>query len=220
MTDFNLNPKPIETDPERKRAQASLIAVAGNRSEYSQRAGIAAILAHKGLIDRERPMKRFAILGGANYYSRGGFNDLVGSADTQERAIEIGVELTEEYKENYDAFHWWHVVDLYTGEIVHEVGGTYGSGSNSNYGLQKVSKGGVLSPVGEPDDLSAPDPVEFRFRVEGQWKVEFAVIRSYRAEAQEEAEKHFGKLPKGEWKPVKGEERSYFWDSFAFAYDQ
>lgn len=84
-----------------------------------------------GIIEKERdkintalsepsPAKRFSIFGGQFYYARGGFNDLVGNADTLDIAlIEVETLMGRRYESETPPYvEWWQIVDMTTGEIV------------------------------------------------------------------------------------------------------
>lgn len=54
----------------------------------------------------------FALFAGATYYPSGGWNDLVGTYDTEELAVAAGAVAAA------DGYNWWHVIDLSTAEEV------------------------------------------------------------------------------------------------------
>ena len=55
------------------------------------------------------PIKRYALFGDsrANFSPRGGWEDVEGASNNIEELVQLGNKL-----------HWWHIVDLTTGEII------------------------------------------------------------------------------------------------------
>lgn len=54
-------------------------------------------------------LKRFLVFAGDHYYPKGGFNDLVGSKNTLEAAIELAKS------QNTD---WYQVIDIHLNSVV------------------------------------------------------------------------------------------------------
>jgi hypothetical protein len=64
-------------------------------------------------------MKRFLLFVGSRCYPSGGWNDFQGGYDTKDEVIAAGIALVEEYAD--PLIEWWfHVIDMETGEQVHE----------------------------------------------------------------------------------------------------
>ena len=64
--------------------------------------------------------KRYWLFGGVCYYASGGVHDRQGVYDTIAEAVAEGKrKQTAEWSGRlFDAYEWWHVVDITTGEIV------------------------------------------------------------------------------------------------------
>lgn len=72
-------------------------------------------------------MKRYALFGGETFYARGGFNDLIGTEDTSDKALTTAQQLIEKYKDHHKHLEWVQIVDLTTGEIVWSIGQALGA---------------------------------------------------------------------------------------------
>lgn len=79
-------------------------------------------------------MKRFALFGAEDFYAGGGWRDFIQSFDSVEEAIAF-LDANRSTHENFsgwifqigtperpeeDLAHWWHIVDLTTGDIVRD----------------------------------------------------------------------------------------------------
>ena len=66
------------------------------------------------------PPKRYWLFAGDEHYAVGGVHDRHGMYDTiTEAATEGKRQQTAEWSDRlFDAYEWWHVVDITTGEIV------------------------------------------------------------------------------------------------------
>lgn len=66
-------------------------------------------------------MKRYLVFAGDSYYATGGWGDYKGDFDDAKEAVARG----KEYEQEHAVIGWWHVVDTYTGTIVHGKNGSY-----------------------------------------------------------------------------------------------
>jgi len=78
-------------------------------------------------------MKRFVVFAGAIYYPGPGWMNCVGTRDTLEEALELGVNKLHDV---YGDLGWWQVVDLSQDDVSSEniVAGT-GKGHTGLFGL-------------------------------------------------------------------------------------
>lgn len=60
-----------------------------------------------------KPMNRFAMFGGVQYYGYGGWNDFIGSFETIDEVVSHW-----ENNECKGRLEWYHCVDLESGKIV------------------------------------------------------------------------------------------------------
>lgn len=69
-------------------------------------------------------MPRFLLFGGSRYYPGGGFNDLITSHLTTPEEVSSAIEdLIKDSlysTEDYNTYHWYHVVDADTLQIVRD----------------------------------------------------------------------------------------------------
>lgn len=70
-------------------------------------------------------MKRYWVFAGDNHYPNGGMEDYMGSFESK-KAAEAWVRANPKFKCNYSGrnedMDWWHILDMFTMEIVSQSG--------------------------------------------------------------------------------------------------